>query len=412
MYTNHAFRPAAEAREIGWGYSTMPDRIDKNSQQIQTQVQPEDYFQNINRAFSQERNRSLVPRRQFTVGEVWDQSRNSSSQYQPTLTTSQSPEPLPFGLVDILNQQGSYSPDPQIFPVNIPTPDGTPPITRLPTPPFRLTSLINKTITPIFTYSHDETTFARRLTRAALEAAFHILSNTNNRPPGLDLVFKLSLQYFTLDQLREGIKTMLSRSVNEELDFWEAPLIHLGGAGTHYPRKDANGNVIPKKNNWTVTQVGPLEKRIVRMDNVNDGRWEYIPDIDLSGFDGEWFDAYDVEGYLEEKWGCRLDPKSSFAECLIEDEGNGQEFDSETRRSRRSDTSPSLTHSESSGSTEGGEFLFCSILPAMSTDWVRCCRIITVAIDDNWIYISQCAIWARHVFYSTLLAHEPHQFLL
>lgn len=217
---------------------------------------------------------------------------------------------------------------------------------------MQLPSLTNKTLASITTYSHDETTFARRLNRAALEAGFHLLSTANIRPSRLNYVFKLSLPYLTLDQLRARFRMMLSRSINEDLDFWETPFIHLGGAGTHYPRKDANGNILPIKNNWTVRQIGPVEKRMVRVENVADGRCEYLNDIDLTGFEGEWFDAWDVQGYLEEKWSCRLDPKSSFAECLVDDDGEEEHsFDVAGRRSSgASNSPPSLTHSSTTSS--------------------------------------------------------------
>jgi hypothetical protein len=217
-------------------------------------------------AFAQSQNSSLVPRRQYTIGEVWDQSRNSS--YQPPALTSQSSDSLPFGLVDILNQHGSYSPNPHIFPVTIPTPDVTPPMTRLHTPPLQLPSLTSKTIAPVFTYSYDETTFARRLTRATLECGFQILSSASVRPAALNYVFRLSLPYVSLDQLRVRFKMMLSRSIHEDLEFWETPFIHLGGAGTHYPRKDAYGNIVPKKNTWIIRPFGPVEKKMVRMELV------------------------------------------------------------------------------------------------------------------------------------------------
>lgn len=330
----------------------MPNQTGSCTPTIPVERQPENYFQTMHGAFSQSPSSSLIPRRQFTVGEVWDQSKNAASQYQPAATAA---APLPFGFVNMLKQQpgsGPYAPlNPDIFPVLIPTPDVTPPVTRLPTPPTLLPSLSNKIMAPIFTYSHDETTFARRLTRAAIETGFHILSSANTRPSALNYVFKLSLPYLTLDQLRERFKMMLSRSVNEDLDFWETPFIHLGGAGTHYPRKDAHGNLLPKKNNWTVRQIGPLEKKVVRVENVVDGRWEDLSEMDLRGFEGEWFDAYDVQGYLEERWGCKLDPKSSFAECLVEDE-EGEEFGGGS-----SEGSPSLTRSSSGDSTESGEFV-------------------------------------------------------
>lgn len=359
---DHVYRPAQENAAIGWGYSAMPDRTENNAHSIQPQIQPDNYFQNIHGAFGQSQAASLLPRRQFTMGEVWDQSKNAASGYQPQATATSGS--LPFGLLDILNQQQDSYPvsNPQVFRLNIPTPDLTPPVTRLPTPPLHLPSLTNKTLASIFTYSHDETTFARRLNRAALEAGFHLLSSANIRPSRLNFVFKLSLPYLTLEQLRARFRMMLSRSINEDLDFWETPFIHLGGAGTHYPRKDADGNILPKKNNWTVRQIGPVEKRMVRVENVADGRCEYLSDIDLTGFEGEWFDAYDVQGYLEEQWNCRLDPKSSFAECLVDDdEEEEQGFDVAGRRSSGESVSPpSLTHSSTNSSTasaeHGGEY--------------------------------------------------------
>jgi hypothetical protein len=235
-------------------------------------------------------------------------------------------------------------------------------MTRLSTPPLQLPSLTNKTITPAFTYSYQETTFARRLTRAALEIGFQVLSSATVRPSALLYVFRLSLAYYTLDQLRARFKIMLSCGVDEELDFFETPFIHLGGAGTHYPRKDANGNVMRRKNTWNVKQVGPPAKRIVKLQNVVDGGTEYLHDVDLSGFEGEWYDAHDVQGYLEEKYQCRLDPKSSFAECLISDEEEIWSGYGTRRASGGSSGSPSLTHSSSNASNEsfgqGGESSF------------------------------------------------------
>ncbi|KAH7390827.1 hypothetical protein DE146DRAFT_144541 [Phaeosphaeria sp. MPI-PUGE-AT-0046c] len=344
--------PTQENTDVVWGYSAIPDRTESNAHSIQPRIQPDNYFQNIHGAFGQSQAASLIPRRQFTLGEAWDQSKNAASGYQPQATPSSGS--LPFGLLDILNQQQDSYPasNPQVFSLNIPTPDLTPPVTRLPTPPLHLPSLTNKTLTPVFTYSHDETTFARRLNRAALEAGFHLLSTANIRPSRLNFVFKLSLPYLTLEQLRARFRMMLSRSIHEDLDFWETPFIHLGGAGTHYPRKDANGHIVPKKNNWTVRQIGPVEKRMVRVENVADGRCEYLSDIDLTGFEGEWFDAYDVQGYLEEQWSCRLDPKSSFAECLVDDDGEDEQgFDMAGRRSSgESHSPPSLTHSSTNSS--------------------------------------------------------------
>ncbi|KAH7086288.1 hypothetical protein FB567DRAFT_67126 [Paraphoma chrysanthemicola] len=360
-----AATPVRSTVEVGWGYSAMPDRSEHehtgSAHHVEIQRQPDNYFQNLDTGYS---GSGLIVRRQPTVGELFDQSRESSSQHQPDTSNSHQTHQLPFGLVDLLDQHhNSYSNTNEhahIYSVNIPTPDVTPPTKRLATPPFPMpNSLTNKTVSPVFTYSHDETTFARRLTRAALESGFHLLSTANTRPSALSYVFKLSLPYLSLEEHRSRFKMMLSRSVNEDLDFWETPFIHLGGAGTHYPRKDGNGNILAKKNMWTIRQIGPLEKHMVRLENIADGRWQELDDVDLSAFEGQWFDAHDVQGYLEEHWGCRPNPKSSFAECIIEEdvelEAPGathlERHDTSGRRASDASDTPELVHSTASSST-------------------------------------------------------------
>jgi hypothetical protein len=326
----------------------VPERIDKETtNRIQTQTQPDDYFQSMTGSFVQANSTSLARRRQFTVGDVLDQSRSSSLQYRQSPTTLQPSEQLPFGLIDILNQQEHpfTSSDLHIYNANISTPEMTPLLPRLSTPPLQLTQ---KHPSPMFTYNHDESTFARRLIRSTLERGFQLLNHAHVRPSRLNYVFRLCLPYLTLDQLRTRFKRMLSLHANEDFDLWETPFIHLGGAGTHYPRKDINGNIMPRRNTWTIKPMGPLEKRVVRMENVTDGRWEFINNMDLSAFDGEWFDAYDVQGYLEEKWGCRIHSKSSFAECAMDVETTL--FDRRVGSSDEEDDVPGLTHSDSSSS--------------------------------------------------------------
>jgi hypothetical protein len=116
----------------------------------------------------------------------------------------------------------------------------------------------------------------------------------------------------------------MARTIDEDLDLWESPFIHLGGAGTHYPRRDAAGNVIPVKNGWNVRHIGTTEKRLTIIENTEDGRREELRGVDISEYEGEWFDCYDVQGYLEDKYSCKLDPKSSFAECVIDADDEGR----------------------------------------------------------------------------------------
>ncbi|KAI8933676.1 hypothetical protein NX059_009394 [Plenodomus lindquistii] len=241
--------------------------------------------------------------------------------------------------------------------MNPPTPAGTPPMMRLPTPQPSF-SLSTKAPSEIRTYSFEETNFARRLTRRALETGFQVLSTANSRPTSLDYVFRLSLPFLTPDQIRTRFKLMLSRGPDEDLDWWETPFIQLGGAGTHYPKRDASGRVVPFKNAWRIRQPGPQQSRVTLLEHAIDGRIESLDGVDLTGFEGEWFDAHDVQGYLEEEYRCKLDPGSSFAECLVEEDDSGDSseqkalprFGTDTRRASHESEVPGLTHSDTTSS--------------------------------------------------------------
>jgi hypothetical protein len=343
--------------EQTWDYAA----ITHSNKQVRPQVdatQSQGYFSHISSSSyalpETDDGSSVVHRRPFTVTDILDQSTLTHTSYQPQTTNNQSAQqqqqrqeqPLPFGLVDLPSREQSPFVPPYIFPVNIPAigAEIPPPTLRQSLPPT--ISLRTKTLSPIFTYSHEEVTFARRLMRATLEAGFHLLSASNVPPEILNHKFKLSLPYVNLDEIRARFKTLLSRGINEDLDWWTTPFIHLGGAGTHYQRRDSRGNAIPMKNSWTVRQIGPLDRRMIRVENVEDGQTQDLQGIDLDGFQGEWFDAYDVQGYLEEQWHCRIDLRSSFAECLIEDE-DSQALDAESESPTLSRGSTTATNMSS-----------------------------------------------------------------
>lgn len=347
-------------KEQPWGFLSKAQTTE-HLQSGAAASQPPSYLEHISSAsysLPDPRSQSSVVRRNlFSVGEVLDQSRSMSAPYQlqPTDEQAQQQEqqqqqqqqsqPLPFGLVDLPSREQSPFVPPYIFPVNVPAIGA-----ELP-PPHHQTlkaayysgasTLATRTLSPGYTYSYDEITFARRLMRATLEAGFLLLSNPDIPPAMLNYIYKLSLPYLTLDEIRTRFKTILSRGVNEDLDWYATPFLHLGGAGTHYQRRDAQGKPIPMKNTWTIRQIGPLDRRMIRVESVADGQIQDLEGIDLIGFEGEWFDAYDVQGYLEEQWNCRIDPKSSFAECLVEDE-NAVSSDNETE-------SPSLSRGSTAG---------------------------------------------------------------
>lgn len=344
------------------GYAAI-SQPSEGTQSEATATRPESYLDHISSSsynLPEPNNQSDVVRRYpFAMGEFSDQSRstginhhsrdtNNRSRMQLQRQHQQHEQPLPFGLVDIPSREQTPFVPPYIFPVHLPAMGAElPPAPRHspPKPPSpSITSLITKTLSPNYTYSYEEVTFARRLLRATLETGFLLLSTPDIHPALLNHIFKLSLPYLTLEEIRTRFKIILSRGVTEDLDWYATPFLHLGGAGTHYQRRDAQGMPVPLKNTWTIRQIGPLDQRMVRLESVADGRTEDLEGVDLRGFEGEWFDSYDVQGYIEEQWHCKIDPRSSFAECLIDDD-KASPSDNET-------SSPSLSRGSTASNSD------------------------------------------------------------
>ncbi|KAK3713397.1 hypothetical protein LTR37_008589 [Vermiconidia calcicola] len=164
------------------------------------------------------------------------------------------------------------------------------------------------------TYSFQETTLARRLHRSCAELAYQLVLDPNRKPAEYERIFRLTLLGRNREKLTACLKTVLERGPHEELDFWEAPLIHVGGAGTHYSRRDPFGNLLSKKTSHNLGIIGP--QTLSLLENAAKSNISTDMTVEIAGFEGEWFDPYDVQGYLEEK-GIFIDPGSSFAEAEI-----------------------------------------------------------------------------------------------
>jgi hypothetical protein len=170
-----------------------------------------------------------------------------------------------------------------------------------------------------YTYSFQETRFAKRLHRATLERGFHLLSTAHLRPAAFSHVFRLSLLYNTPDTLLECFKRKLSLPTNTPLEYYNTPFIHLGGAGLHYPkRKIANAYVVKPG----PVMVG-MHSAKARFENADKNGEAYDVDLDLREYEGEWFDTDDVEGFLEEK-GVKVDGiNGTFADAELLDDVGG-----------------------------------------------------------------------------------------
>ena len=196
----------------------------------------------------------------------------------------------------------------------------TPPPSRMSSPALQLVDsglMSTRTLPLPGANPFAESTFARRLTRAAVEASLRLLDSGDASPSYLNRLFKLCLPFTSMDGLRSKLLRTLRDGSKECLEDWTAPYIHVGGAGTHYPQRDESGIIIPRPNSWTVKSIGP--QRRVLFQSVYDPTDHRELEIDMTGLEGEWYDANDVQGYLEMEKGLQLDPQGSFGQIFVDD---------------------------------------------------------------------------------------------
>ncbi|KAE9988823.1 hypothetical protein EG328_007427 [Venturia inaequalis] len=220
---------------------------------------------------------------------------------------------------------------------------------RVPSPTQINVPSMVKTIPGDYTYSFQETTFARRLQRATLERGFHLLSNAEQRPHAYNRVFRLSLMYHSRDNLIAKFRAALSKEPGHAIETYQTPFIHLGGAGTHYN----TGRV----HNGYIIKPGPLQRQITLESVDGTGVPQEIMDFDLTEYDGQWFDSNDVEGYLESK-GLHIDPQSTFVEW---------QTDEDVLVLSKESSTPADIFSSPSPSASGVETVATTISPSPST---------------------------------------------
>lgn len=162
-----------------------------------------------------------------------------------------------------------------------------------------------------YTYSFQETTFARRLHRLCLERAFRVLTNPDIDPEYIKRAFRFTFSFSNRKRMLARFQELLKRKAGESLENWNVPFFHVGGAGTHFPRLDAQGRPIYPPNIFSPAKAfGPLAIPTAEMLR-DEATIEQL--LESIGFGGVWFDSHDVEGYLRTK-GIHLDGQSSFVE--------------------------------------------------------------------------------------------------
>lgn len=313
----HRPLPLSEIHQhIGMGYSTIVPRPLLPKDPIQPEPEPEEP-QEPQEVFHQYMSWGYEQPEAFDSNPSFAKSRRTVGEVLAAPT--QAPQQLPFGLVDVNNQlqlsRRTLSPVDQTFTImEDVTPSLSPPPPSFLFPQEHFPSSINlmnmhTEPIPLHTYSFHEPTFERRLARAALESGYQLLHNAKVQPSLLNYVFKLSLPWLSIEELKEKFSILLSRGVDEELDWNDAPFIHLGNAGLHYPRHDPYGNTIQRSHTYSARQIGPLHRKQLRLEGLTVEGIMSHKDMDLDSFSGDWFDAHDVEGYLRDKYQCEFESK-------------------------------------------------------------------------------------------------------
>jgi hypothetical protein len=185
-----------------------------------------------------------------------------------------------------------------------------------PIPAFTFESLLPPIQKPLkasvpYTYSFQETTFARRLHRLCLERAFRLLTNPDIDREYIERAFRLTFAFSNRKRMLARFQELLKRKAGESLENWNVPFFRVGGAGTHFPRLDAHGEPIYPPNIFSPARAfGPLALPTAETPR-DEATIEQL--LESIGFGGVWFDSHDVEGYLRSK-GIHLDGQSSFVE--------------------------------------------------------------------------------------------------
>jgi hypothetical protein len=184
-------------------------------------------------------------------------------------------------------------------------------------PPFSVAA--NAASTPTtqlkapYTFSIEESTFVRRIHRAAIERAYHLLSNGVANSAAMQRIFKLTFLYHTRESLVAGLQNILMKDTSQPLEAFHTPFIHLGGAGTHFSKRRFHNSFLLK--------AGPHGSKS-RLQNVQTG-FDAGLDVDIDpnhpDYVGEWFDSTDVAGYLE-SLGLAIEPHAVFTEARVADD--------------------------------------------------------------------------------------------
>ncbi|KAF6816697.1 BZIP family transcription factor [Colletotrichum sojae] len=183
-------------------------------------------------------------------------------------------------------------------------------------------------------YAYQERTFGRRLQRSTLERAYTLMRMPNPPPDHVAAVFGFCLLFESREQILERLTNRLSVNQRETLYNWRFPFLHLGGGGTFFDttNNEMNSMELPRagKPQCLLGNQGSLEPDRAKVDSpYGMGPWdaatESVRDVridrrlrmDVPGFDGDFFDADEVEWVMRQR-GVVIPPAADFVTAEID----------------------------------------------------------------------------------------------
>jgi len=175
-------------------------------------------------------------------------------------------------------------------------------------------------------YSHYETSFARRLIRSTIEEAYRLLVNPWSRPEDAKRLCTFAFCFINAPKMLNRFQEVMKRTAKDNLELWAVPLYHIGDAGLHYPRVGIDASSEPPP--WWADRgsIGPQPAAPQPEIPVPQG---IVDVLEFPGHDGEWFDSNDVAEYLRSK-GLTLDASSVIVEINDGQEAIPQSFSVDT----------------------------------------------------------------------------------
>ncbi|KAJ3465180.1 hypothetical protein MRS44_005838 [Fusarium solani] len=154
-------------------------------------------------------------------------------------------------------------------------------------------------------YASHERTFGRRLQRATVEAGLRLVSMNNPPPHRYAAVFGFCLLFEPREAIICRLTMVLSKSRKETLNNWKYPFTNLGGAGLPEPLRPPE---------LTGFSMGPFNSET---ESMRDDRIDIRMRMMHKGFEGDFFDADEVETYLRQR-GIIIPENADFVDAEID----------------------------------------------------------------------------------------------